>query len=115
MRWLLVSAMVLATVASDLLQSWAGKRQGAVTSLGRLGALLRQWPILLAVVCMAVSFFSFLELLKIADLSFAVPVSAATIVLETLLARLLLREPVGPRRWTGTALVAAGVFLLARS
>ena len=87
MRWLLVSAMVLSTVASDLLQSWAGKRQGPVTSLGRLGSLLRQWPILLAILCMAVSFFSFLELLKIADLSFAVPVSAATIVLETQIGR----------------------------
>jgi uncharacterized membrane protein len=115
MRWAWLSAMVLATVASDLLQSWAGKRQGAVTSLGRLGSLLRQWPIVAAVACMAVSFFSFLELLKIADLSFVVPVSAATIVLETLLARLLLGERVGGRRWTGTALVAAGVLLLARS
>lgn len=115
MRWLLVSAMVLATVASDLLQAWAGKRQGAVTSLGRLGALMRQWPILLAIACMALSFFSFLELLRKEDLSFVVPVSAAAIVLETLLARLMLREPVSPRRWMGTALVAAGVFLLARS
>lgn len=115
MRWLLVSAMVLASVASDLLQAWAGKRQGAVTSLGRLGALMRQWPILVAIACMALSFFSFLELLKMEDLSFVVPVSAATIVLETLLARAMLRETVGTRRWMGTALVAAGVFLLARS
>lgn len=115
MRWALVSGMVLATVASDLLQSWAGRRHGIVTSISRLGALLRQWPIVLAVVCMAVSFFSLLQLLKIEDFSFVVPVSAATIVLETLLARVLLSEPVGPRRWMGTALVAAGVYLLARS
>lgn len=115
MRWALVSAIVLATVASDLLQSWAGKRQGVVTNLSRLSALVRQWPIVLAFVCMTISFFSLLELLKIEDFSFAVPVSAATIVLETFLARVLLREPVGVRRWTGTALVAAGVFLLARS
>jgi drug/metabolite transporter (DMT)-like permease len=115
MRWFLVSSMVLATVASDLLQCWAGKRHGAVATLGRLGTLLRQWPIVLAVVCMAVSFFSFLQLLKWEDLSFAVPVSAATIVLETLLARVLLHEAVSARRWMGTAMVAAGVFLLARS
>ena len=115
MRWLLVSTMVLATVASDLLQSWAGKRHGAVTTLGRLSTLMRQWPIALAIVCMAVSFFSFLELLKFDDLSFVVPVSAATIAVETLLARLLLREHVGGRRWAGTVLVATGVFLLARS
>jgi len=115
MRWALVSTLVLATVASDLLQSWAGKRQGAVTSFGRLGVLLRQWPIALAIAFSAASFLAFLELLKIADLSFVVPVTAATIVLETLLARLMLHEAVGARRWMGTALVAAGVFLLART
>jgi len=114
-RWVLVGAMVGSTVASDLLQSWAGRRQGAVTSLGRLASLLRQWPVMLAVAFMAVSFFSFLELLKIADLSFAVPVSAATIVLETLLARVLLGERVDARRWMGAVLVAAGVLLLAGS
>ena len=70
---------------------------------------------MLAVAFMAVSFFSFLELLKIADLSFAVPVSAATIVLETLLARVLLGERVDARRWMGAVLVAAGVLLLAGS
>ena len=90
MRWAFVSSMVLATVASDLLQSWAGKRQGAVTSFGRLGAMMRQWPVMLAFGCMALSFFSFLELLKVEALSFTVPVSAATIVLETLLARVML-------------------------
>ena len=36
---------------------------------------------------MAVSFFCFLRLLSIADLSFAVPATAATYVVETVLAR----------------------------
>jgi uncharacterized membrane protein len=62
---------------------------------------------------MAVSFFSFLKLLEVADLSFAVPATAASYVIETVLARLILKEQVGPRRIAGTLLVGFGVALLA--
>jgi uncharacterized membrane protein len=49
----------------------------------------------------------------VADLSFAVPASAATVVVETVLAKLLLKEQVDVRRWAGAGLVACGVVLLA--
>jgi uncharacterized membrane protein len=62
---------------------------------------------------MAISFFVFLKLLTVADLSFAVPASAASFVLETLFARILLKEQINLRRWAGAALVACGVALLA--
>jgi drug/metabolite transporter (DMT)-like permease len=61
---------------------------------------------------MAISFFAFLQLLKIADLSFAVPATAATYVVETTLAKLVLKEQVRWQRWAGACLVAAGVLLL---
>ena len=54
-----------------------------------------------------------MKLLSIADLSFAVPVNAASVVLETVLARLLLKETVNPLRWAGAFCVACGVALLA--
>jgi uncharacterized membrane protein len=62
---------------------------------------------------MAISFFAFMKLLSVADLSFAVPASAATVVVETVLAKLLLKEQVDVRRWAGAGLVACGVVLLA--
>jgi len=68
---------------------------------------------LLAVFLMAISFFAFIKLLSIADLSFAVPVTAASVVIETILARLVLRESVTRWRWAGAIFVAAGVALLA--
>jgi drug/metabolite transporter (DMT)-like permease len=55
-----------------------------------------------------------MALLQRAPMSFAVPASAATFVVETILARFFLGEAVGRRRWAGTLLVAAGVVLLAR-
>jgi drug/metabolite transporter (DMT)-like permease len=117
--WLLVALVVTATVASDLLQSFEMKRHGEVsslspTALGRLAAaIVRRRLLVLAVACMAVSFFAFLQLLAIADLSFAVPATAATYVLETVLARAVLRERVAAGRWAAAALVASGVWLLA--
>ena len=118
MKWFLVALVVMATVTSDLLQSHEMKRQGEVTdfrptALGRMfAAVLRRKLLILAIGCMAVSFFAFLELLRIADLSFAVPATAATYVLETLLAKIVLKETVAWQRWAGAALVASGVLLL---
>lgn len=118
MKWGLVFLIVSATVASDLLQSFEMKRQGEVhdfrpSALGRLfSVLLRRRLLVLAIVCMAISFFAFLQLLTIADLSFAVPATAATYVLETFLAKIVLKENVVWQRWAGAALVACGVLLL---
>ena len=100
--WLLVAAVVLSTVCADLLQSH-GMRQGGA-----------RWKVPLSFVFMATSFFAFAQLLKVADLSFAVPATAASFVLETLLARLILKENVDRRRWAGALLVACGVAILAQ-
>ncbi|HEY3741910.1 MAG TPA: DMT family transporter [Bryobacteraceae bacterium] len=118
MKELLVAVVVLATVCADLLQSAEMKQVGELDDFRPSGiqallrAMARNKYLILAVFFMALSFFAFLKLLTIADLSYAVPVSALTIVIDTVLARVLLRERVDWRRWTGAALVAAGVFLI---
>jgi uncharacterized membrane protein len=111
----LLLLIVAATAASDLLQAWEGRRQGGVHTADGLGRHMTRWPIALSIVCMAVSFFAFIAALRIADMSYVVPASAASIALETLLAAWLLHERVSGRRWTGVVLVAAGVALLAQS
>jgi drug/metabolite transporter (DMT)-like permease len=116
--WLLLALIVFGTVAGDTLQSFEMKRHGEIrfrsTSLGRLLATLamKQY-LILAIACMAVSFFAFMTLVSESDLSFAVPASAASFVFETILARLILRERVDAKRWLGAVLVAGGVALLA--
>jgi uncharacterized membrane protein len=119
MKWILLSVIVFATVFSDLLQSYEMKRSGEQTVDARglarlLGMIVSRSYLILSIVCMAVSFFAFMALVQIAPLSFAVPASAATFVLETLLAKLVLHETVGKRRAFGTLLVLGGVLLLAR-
>lgn len=116
--WFLVALIVAGTVAGDTLQSFEMKRHGEIhfrsSGLGRVAAnLATKKYLILAIVCMAISFFAFMDLVSQADLSFAVPASAASFVFETILARLVLKERVDAKRWLGAALVAGGVALLA--
>jgi drug/metabolite transporter (DMT)-like permease len=118
-KWLLVALIVGSTVTGDVLQSLEMKRHGEIQDfhpgvLGRLLANLAQRKFLiLAIFFMAISFFAFMTLLTVADLSFAVPVTAASFVGETILARVILKEKVDSYRWFGACLVAGGVLLLA--
>ncbi len=118
MNWLLVAIIVAATTMKDVLQAHAMKRHGEVHdfrpgALGRLaGALARNKMIIVSVVCSAIAFFTFLRLVSTADLSFAVPATAASFVIDTILAKYVLKERVGPARWMGACLVACGVALL---
>lgn len=112
MAWLLVALMVAATAGGDLLQSFEMK-QHKQSSLSDTVGFLKRPMLILSIACMAISFFAFVALLRISDLSFAVPVSATSVVVETLLARIVLKERVNGTRWMGTVLVAFGVALLA--
>jgi len=118
MKWPLLALIVGATVLADVLQSYEMKRAGEQSvSAGGLVRILRtvfsRRYLILAVFFMAISFFAFMALVQIAPLSFAVPASAATFVLETLLARFALHERIGWRRAVGALLVLAGVILVA--
>jgi uncharacterized membrane protein len=77
------------------------------------GKLLGRPYLVMTVILMALSFFAFMKLLTEADLSFAVPATAGSFVVETILARVLLKETVDIRRWAGAGLIAFGVALLA--
>jgi len=117
MKWLLVIAIVVATVASDLLQSHemkqAGEQSVSATGLARLlHTIARRRLLILGVAGNAVSFFAFMALVQREPLSFAVPASAASYVLETLLAKFVLRENIGTRRAAGALIVLAGVVLV---
>jgi len=118
MRWILVAVIVLATTLGEVLQAIGMKRHGEIhdfrpDALGRVvSTLVRCRYILAAIAAMAVSFFAFMALVSITDLSFAVPVTAASYIFETILAKYILKEHVGWKRWAGVLLVACGVALL---
>jgi drug/metabolite transporter (DMT)-like permease len=118
MKWIWISIIVGATTAGEVLQAMAMRRHGEIRDFrpGALGSamavLARNRFVIGSVLAMAVSFFAYLGLLTITELSFAVPATAVTYVLETVLARCLLRENVNWRRWAGASLVICGVALV---
>src|SRR5512133_2787647 len=118
MKWLLVGIIVLCNTFGDVLITAGMKRYGELDDLKprtiiRMAASIFRNPLVTAGLgCLAVSFFALLGLLSIANVSFAVPATAIGYLLETLMAKYVLREDVHWRRWAGATLVACGVLLL---
>jgi len=94
------------------------KRHGEVTDWTLLGLLhlcrdlVHNWYILASLPAMAISFFAMMSLLSATAMSFAVPMTASSYILETALAKYWLKERVDWRRWAGAWLVAVGIALL---
>ena len=120
MKWILVLMLICATTAGDVFRSLGMRHHGEIHdfrpgALGRvLAALVTNRYVIISTCSMAVSFFSFMKLVSIAPMSFAVPMSAATFIPETLLAKYLLKEAVDWRRWTGAGLIAIGVVFVSQ-
>ena len=119
MKWILLAVVVITTVLADLLQSYEMKRvgpqDGHAVRFWRMPELIaKRGFLILAIACMAVSFFAFLALVQNEAISFAVPASAASFILETILARTLLREHLDRKRVIGAALVLCGIILVVR-
>src|ERR1039457_3489425 len=118
MKWLVLAVMVGATTAGEVLQAAGMRRHGEICDfrpggIGRaLAALARNRFVIGGVAAMAISFFALMKLLSMTDLSFAVPASAVTYVMETVLAKYRSEEHTPELRWAGAALVICGVTLV---
>jgi drug/metabolite transporter (DMT)-like permease len=118
MKWAMIGVIVAATTAGEVMQALGMRRHGEIrdfrpSALGRAAALLaRNGFVIGSVAAMAVSFFAYMGLLTVAELSFAVPATAITYVFETVLAKYILKEQVNWLRWAGASLVICGVALV---
>ncbi len=117
-RWLLVGIIVSSNTFGDVLNTMGMKRHGEVDDLRPrhilhlVRSIVRNAYVLGGMACLAVGFFALLGLLSIANVSFAVPATAVGYLLETLLAKYILKEDVHWRRWAGATLVGCGVLLI---
>ncbi len=118
MKWILVLVIIASNATGDLLNAFGMRSHGGVKSfypsaIRRLiASIARNRFVVGGVAAMAVGFFALLSLLSIANLSFAIPATAGSYMIETILARLVLKEEVHWQRWLGACLVAGGVALL---
>jgi drug/metabolite transporter (DMT)-like permease len=116
---LLVALVVIPGTIGDLMNSAGMKRHGEIADwslrglLRAAGDLLHNVYIMAGIPAMAISFFALMALLSTSALSFAVPITASSYIVETALAKYVLRERVEWHRWAGATLVAIGVALLA--
>jgi drug/metabolite transporter (DMT)-like permease len=120
MKWVLVALCVTSTVVGDVFRSLGMRHHGEIQDFrpgaigSALGAIARNWMVIVSTCAMTVSFFSFMKLVSIAPMSFAVPMSAITFIPETLLAKFLLREAVDWQRWIGIGLILFGVVFISQ-
>ncbi len=117
-KWLLVLVVAICTTIGDVLNAAGMRRQGEIDDfrpssfLQMIARIARNPYVLGGIAALAVSFFALLSLLSISNVSFAIPATASSYLFETLLAKYVLKEHVGKRRWAAAVLVAIGVSLL---
>jgi bacterial/archaeal transporter family protein len=117
-EWRLAALTSICNTIGDVLNTAGMKREPEVEKLNlhslivMLSRIVRNPLVIGGVASLTVGFFAMMSLLSIANVSFAVPATAISFVLETLLAKYILREDVGLRRWAAATLVACGVVLL---
>ncbi|HSE37383.1 MAG TPA: EamA family transporter [Blastocatellia bacterium] len=118
MTSLLIGLVVLGGSAGDVFITKGMKQIGEISTLN-VRHLLRIFVraitnryVLIGVFFMAVSYFSFLGALRIADLSLVLPATSISFVITTIGARLFLKETINATRWAGILLVCIGVALL---
>jgi len=118
MTVLLIGLVVLGGSAGDVFITKGMKQLGEISTLnvGRLfgifGRAISNRYVLTGVLFMAVSYFSFLGALRLADLSLVLPATSVSFVITTIGARLFLKETISATRWAGILLVCIGVALI---
>ena len=120
--WCLIGAVVLSSTAGDVLSAQAmqkigdfGKLRERVGTRGVVVSVMRSTRFLMAVVFMAVSFFTLMMALSWAEVSLVVPATAAlTFLTNAVAAKLILHEKVDRRRWIAAIFVSVGVALISQ-
>jgi drug/metabolite transporter (DMT)-like permease len=117
-QWRLALLTSVCNTLGDVFNTAGMKREPEVEKLClrslivMLSRIVRNPLVIGGIAALIAGFFAMMSLLSIANVSFSVPATATSYVLETLLAKYILKEDVGLRRWGAATLVACGVVLL---
>jgi drug/metabolite transporter (DMT)-like permease len=108
-----VVALALGETALAKGMKQTGRAEARMPALA--GAVLRNSWVWAGLALLVIHLGLYLLALARADLSFALPLTAASYPLSALLARFYLHEDVGSLRWAGTVVITAGVAIVAFS
>ena len=115
---LLIAVVVVGGSAGEVLITRGMKQVGEISTLRVVelvriaGRALTNKSFLGGVFFMAVSYFSFLGALAVADLSLVLPATSISFVISTIGAKFFLKEHISAIRWAGILLVCVGVALV---
>ncbi len=115
---LLLTGVVIAGAAGDVSVARAMRAVGEVSRfhpaalLAVAGRAGRQAYLWLGILWKAVAFFCLLALLERAELSWVVPATAVSFIVEIFAAKYFLREQVNATRWAGAVCIGLGVALI---
>ena len=118
MTWLTVAGVVISDALGNMALRHGMDRIGDVTLCraheipNLLIRIIRNPMLVLGVGCIAVAFLLFVALLSWADLSFALPATALSSVVNALGARWILKENISLGRWIGVLFICCGAILL---
>lgn len=121
LKWVLIGLTVVTGSCGDVLCARGMAEGGELSNFGPAGIgravryIITRRMVILGGLAYAVSFFTLLGLLRVTQLSIAVPVTALGFVLDTIGARFFLHEQIHWKRWVGVLCVAAGVVLTINS
>jgi|WetSurMetagenome_2_1015567.scaffolds.fasta_scaffold09264_4 multidrug transporter EmrE-like cation transporter len=118
--FLFILTGVLLNAGAQLLLKAGVRPLGAIsvgwsTLLPTAVQVLSQWPILAGLACYVVSVGVWIVGLSRVDVSIAYPMLSLGYVVNAIAAWWLFGEALGPMRWSGMALILAGVLVMARS
>ncbi|MHB1558909.1 MAG: EamA family transporter [Isosphaeraceae bacterium] len=111
---IMLAAVVALTLGETALSKGMKQTAGAAGGwLAQAVAVTRNGWVAVGVALLVLHLGLYLLALRRADLSFALPLTAASYPLSALMARYFLREEIGTTRWLGTLLITLGVAIVA--
>ena len=118
---IILAVIIVSNAVGNVSLSYGMKHVGDISALplpqmavAAIRALFHPW-VALGVVLLIVFLISQATALSWADLSYVLPSTAVGYVLIAVLAHWILQESLNPARWSGTALITAGVLLVSRT
>lgn len=111
--FLIMLAAVVALTLGETALAKGVKQTAAGGWLAQAVSVARNGWVVSGVALLGLHLVLYLLALRRADLSFALPLTAASYPLSALMARYFLREEIGTARWLGTLLITLGVAVVA--
>ena len=117
-KWKVFFVMLAAVVAAAVGEALAAKgmkatQQGDMDLIMQIRAALSDWRVIAGSLAMVGYVALYVYALGKTDLSFALPLSAASYLLGLGFSKWYLGEEIKPARWIGTLVIMAGVLIVA--